>query len=145
MSCASSPPNWPAGMALRLPGKSERRLPDVSRAKPDVPSLPASSRLSAFLCVSYDDAFHHLYLAYIAGFAAKGLTPRATLEIPGGVRRLDRILELIATCRYSFHDLSRVEVDTRRPATPRFNNGIRARSRCGLGAIACQSSFRMSG
>ena len=93
----------------------------MSRAKPDGPSLPATSRLSAFLNVPYDDAFQHLYLAYIAGLAAKGLTPRATLEIPGGVRRLDRILELIATCRYSFHDLSRVEVDTRHPATPRFN------------------------
>lgn len=108
-------------MAFRLPGESERRPPNVSRAKPGGHNLPATSQLSAFLNVPYDAAFQHLYLAYIAGLAAKGLTPRATLEIPGGVRRLDRILELIATCRYSFHDLSRVEVDARRPATPRFN------------------------
>jgi len=121
MSYGRSPPSWPAGMALRLPGEPERQPPDVSRAKLDGPSLPAASWLSAFLNVPYDDAFQHLYLAYIAGLAAKGLTPRATLEVPGGVRRLDRILELIATCRYSFHDLSRVEVDTRRPITPGFN------------------------
>ena len=78
----------------------------MSRAKSDGPNLTAASRLSAFLNVPYDDAIQHLYLAYIAGLAAKGLPPRATLEIPGGVRRLDRIPELIAACRYSFHDLS---------------------------------------
>ena len=49
------------------------------------------------------------------------MDPRATLEIPGGARRLDRIFELITSCQYSFHDLSRVEVDRRRPSTPRFN------------------------
>jgi hypothetical protein len=53
--------------------------------------------------------------------SACALVPRATLEIPGGERRLDRISALIRSCRYSLHDLSRVELDTRRPATPRFN------------------------
>jgi hypothetical protein len=120
-NCALSPPNWLAGTARRLPGEPERQLPDVSRAKANGQRLPTANRLSAFLNVPYDDAFQHLYLAYIAGLAAKGLAPRAALEIPGGLRRLDRILDLTATCRYSFHDLSRVEVDTRRPATPRFN------------------------
>jgi len=47
------------------------------------------------------------------------LLPRATLEIPGPTRRLDRILELIAACRYSFHDLSRVQLS--RTGAPRFN------------------------
>ena len=60
-------------------------------------------------------------LAYVAGITSFGLVPRATLEIPGGARRLDRIFDLIKSCRYSFHDLSRVEPDVRRPATPRFN------------------------
>jgi hypothetical protein len=49
------------------------------------------------------------------------MIPRATLEIPGGVRRLDRIIELIGSCRYSFHDLSRVEIDPADPPTPRMN------------------------
>jgi hypothetical protein len=49
------------------------------------------------------------------------MTPRATLEIPGGARRLDRIIELIGNCRYSFHDLSRVEIDAADPPTPRMN------------------------
>ena len=47
--------------------------------------------------------------------------PRATLEIAGGERRLDRTFELIQRCRYSLHDLSRVEVDSNLVATPRFN------------------------
>jgi len=47
--------------------------------------------------------------------------PRATLEIRGSSRRLGKILKLIADCRYSIHDLSRVELDIRPPRTPRFN------------------------
>ena len=51
-----------------------------------------------------------MFVALIAGLCAFGLRPRATLEIPGSSRRLDRILELISACRYSFHDLSRVQL-----------------------------------
>jgi len=75
----------------------------------------------AFLNIPYDERYRDLYFAFISGLAAFGLTPRATLEIPGGTRRLERIFELITSCRYSFHDLSRVELDLKRPATPRFN------------------------
>jgi hypothetical protein len=76
---------------------------------------------SAFLNVPYDSRYHKLFLAFIAGLSAYQLTPRATIELPGGQRRLDRILELVQGCRYSFHDLSRVQLDRRPPATPRFN------------------------
>ena len=54
----------------------------------------------------------------ITGLCGFGLRPRATLEIPGPRRRLDRILELISACRYSFHDLSRVQLSR---GAPRFN------------------------
>ncbi len=74
-----------------------------------------------FLNVPYDIEFKDLYLAYSAGISSLGLVPKMTLEIPGGERRLDRIADLVRGCRYSLHDLSRVELDTRRPATPRFN------------------------
>ena|SRR5665213_2105587 len=76
---------------------------------------------TAFINVPYDDKYKDLYLAFIAGLTSFGLDPRATLEIPGGTRRLDRIFELITSCQYSFHDLSRVELDYKRPLTPRFN------------------------
>lgn len=74
-----------------------------------------------FLNTPYDDSFQNLFLAYIAGISSFGLVPRATLEIPGGRRRLDRIYDLIQNCRYSIHDLSKVELDSRPPPTPRFN------------------------
>lgn len=47
--------------------------------------------------------------------------PHATIELTGGQRRLDRITELLRSCEYSFHDLSRVTLDRTPPATPRFN------------------------
>jgi hypothetical protein len=74
-----------------------------------------------FLNVPYDRDFEPLFLAYIAGLAALGLAPRAAVEITGGGRRLDRIFELIRDCRYSIHDLSRVQLDSHPPVTPRFN------------------------
>jgi hypothetical protein len=74
-----------------------------------------------FLNIPYDTKFQRLFRAYICGTSAFGLVPRATLEIPGGTRRLDRILELIESCKYAIHDLSRVELDRTPPCTPRFN------------------------
>ena len=76
---------------------------------------------SVFLNFPYDRQFVSLYLACIVGICSFGLVPRVALELPGGKRRLDRIVELILSCRYSFHDLSRVELDLRRPQTPRMN------------------------
>jgi len=76
---------------------------------------------SVFINIPYDARFTRLYIAYIVGLTELGLTPKATLEIPGGARRLDRIFDLITTCRYSLHDLSRVQLDRTPPPTPRFN------------------------
>jgi len=76
---------------------------------------------SVFLNIPYDKKFQPLYLAYIVGLTELGLTPKATLAIPGGVARLDRIFSLIQQCGYSVHDLSRVELDRTPPPTPRFN------------------------
>jgi hypothetical protein len=76
---------------------------------------------SVFLNVPYDEKFKKTYLAYLSGLVSLGLNPKATLAIPGGVTRLDRIFDLIRSCRYSLHDLSRVELDRNYPPTPRFN------------------------
>jgi hypothetical protein len=77
---------------------------------------------AVFLNIPYDPKFRPLYLAYIAGLVHLGLVPRVTLGLPGGVRRLDKILAEIQGCRYSIHDLSRVGLDRNPPfATPRFN------------------------
>ena len=76
---------------------------------------------SGFLNVPYDRRYEPLYLAFIAGLSGFGLVPRATVEIPTSDRRLDRIVMLIRDCQYSFHDLSRVQLDRNSPPTPRFN------------------------
>jgi len=78
-------------------------------------------RTEVFLNIPYDKKFERLFIAYIAGVSAFRLVPRATLEIPDSLRRLDKILKLIGDCEYSIHDLSRVELDRKKPRTPRFN------------------------
>jgi hypothetical protein len=76
---------------------------------------------AVFLNIPYDPQFERLYLAYIVGLTVLGFVPRATLGIPSGARRLERIFGLIQRCRYSVHDLSRVQLDRKAPRTPRFN------------------------
>jgi hypothetical protein len=88
----------------RSASRRPRRLPDA-----------------AFLNVPYDAKHEELFLAFLAGLSGFALIPHTTLEIPGSQRRLDRIVHLLRRCRYSFHDLSRVELDPTPPATPRFN------------------------
>lgn len=96
--------------ARRVPAQDQRRPPASSR-----------SDRSVFLNIPYDSQFEKLYLAYIAGVTAFGFAPRAAIEIPGGQARLERIFELVASCRYSIHDLSRVQLERSRPRVPRFN------------------------
>jgi hypothetical protein len=83
--------------------------------------MPRASAESAFLNIPYDRSYEEIFLAYIAGLAAFGIQPRATLELTAGARRLDRIFQLIASCNSSFHDLSMVQLDRNAPRTPRFN------------------------
>jgi hypothetical protein len=82
-----------------------------------MPPPPIDTK-GVFLNIPYDEEFRSLYLAYIVGLCSLGFVPHIASEIPGGARRLDRILALIMSCRYSVHDLSRVELSA---ATPRFN------------------------
>ncbi len=82
---------------------------------------PEYSEKAVFLNIPYDERFLRLYIAYISGLIHLGLDPRATIEIPGGRNRLDKIIDLIRSCRYSIHDLSRVQLDRTPPMTPRFN------------------------
>jgi hypothetical protein len=82
---------------------------------------PLDRNYSVFLNIPYDKPFEKLYLAYIMGLVELGLTPKVTLGIADGSARIDRIFDLLKSCRYSVHDLSRVEMDRKPPPTPRFN------------------------
>jgi hypothetical protein len=102
-----------------MPSRSRKRRKRRNRRNQN--ALRPAARVSVFLNVPYDAAFENLLLAYISAINAFGFAPRATLEIPFGERRLDRILSLVVECKYSIHDLSRVQVDRVPPRTPRFN------------------------
>jgi hypothetical protein len=91
------------------------------RTKPKTARVTSGTDSSVFLNIPYDSRYQDLYLAYIAAISAFGLVPRAAIEIPGGQRRLDRIVDLIRSCRYSVHDLSLVQLSGVAPRTPRFN------------------------
>jgi len=115
---------------MRFFGRSGRRLSVSVRrarrgrawsaraARSAAPYSIARLGAGAFLNVPYDDEYEHLYVALVAGLVAFGLNPRATLELPRPERRLSRILRLLKSCRYSFHDLSRVQLSH---GAPRFN------------------------
>src|SRR6266700_1127205 len=90
--------------------KGRRRVPRSAKhpSRTDRSIQPAAN-LDVFLNVPYDDQFSSLFVAYVIGLVALGLAPRASLEIPGGAARLDKITDLIGHCSQSVHDLSRVE------------------------------------
>jgi hypothetical protein len=62
--------------------------------------------VDVYLNLPCEPDFSELLLAYIAGLAVRGLRPRTALEITGGERRLDRIVDLVRQCNYSVHDLT---------------------------------------
>ena len=83
--------------------------------------MAGAAQEGVFLNLPYDTSLVDLFLAYIAGLTTLGLTPRVTLEIGGGARRLDRMFQLISECRYSVHELSPLAGPGRRQASPRLN------------------------
>lgn len=118
--------NGPARMPVKTPARPNIAAAPAALPLPDAGRLKSQSvdvwQQAVFLNIPYDQKFQPLYLAYIVGLVQLGLVPRLTIQIPGGARRLDKILEEIVRCRYSIHDLSRVELDRNPPfVTPRFN------------------------
>jgi hypothetical protein len=106
---------------------------------PPPPAEPTNSEeqtrgAAVFLNIPYDHHFTDLFLAYIGGLAVLGLSPRTTLEIVGGERRLDRTFDLIQRCRYSVHDLSRAELDAQGSGNAPFQHAIRIGPGCGVAA-----------
>lgn len=63
---------------------------------------------SVFINCPFDDDFAPLLEAMVFCIVRAGLEPRLASErLEGGESRLEKILELIETCRFSIHDLSR--------------------------------------
>lgn len=88
-------------------------------AKPS--RLPANYERNVFINCPFDNEYQPLFYAIVfavndLGFQAKC----AKDESNAGKSRIEKIMDLIAECRYSIHDLSRVDLD---PVNnlPRFN------------------------
>lgn len=76
--------------------------------------MQAGAAESVFLNVPYDSAYEKQFLALIASTIALGRTPRCVLEVAeGGLGRLSRLVNIIAQCEVSVHDLSRVGLPAR--------------------------------
>jgi hypothetical protein len=85
-----------------------------------VRSAPRVGRY-VFCNFPFDATYEPLYLALIAALVGTGQVPSTVLEIPAGTDRLSRILDLLTNCRYSLHDLSRVQLSRNTFRVPRFN------------------------
>jgi len=85
-----------------------------------------------FINVPFDKEFERLYVALIATLVGLGRTPRSALELAYNKDRLRRILQLLRSCASSIHDLSRVEISSKRPYWPRFNMPFEAGIAIGL-------------
>jgi hypothetical protein len=105
---------------MNFPAGKKHLCVQIHRKRGSSVPLPPDPN-AVFLNIPYDEEFRSLYIAYIVGLYLLGLVPHIAAEIPGGERRLNRIFALIKSCRYSIHDLSRVELSTPPPAAPRFN------------------------
>lgn len=76
---------------------------------------------SVFINCPYDSAYEPLFHGIIFAVHQMSLKPKSALEnTDGGQPRLEKILALIESCKYSIHDISRTEVD-RDHGLPRFN------------------------
>ena len=86
-----------------------------------MPRRSAVQRADVFLNLAFDKKREYLYLSLVASLVGVGLNPRCVVEMAVDAARIDRLYALIASCRYSIHDLSAVEVTARPFRTPRFN------------------------
>lgn len=74
-----------------------------------------------FINCPFDPAYRGILDAVVFAVMDCGFRPRCALEIvDSGQVRLDKILGIIAACRFGVHDLSRTELDTENQL-PRFN------------------------
>jgi hypothetical protein len=76
---------------------------------------------NVFINCPFDDEYTPIFEAIVFTIQACGFrTVCARSRLNSSDVRLEKILEIIADCRYSIHDLSRTELD-RTSALPRFN------------------------
>ena len=76
---------------------------------------------SVFVNCPFDKDYSQLFKAIVFAITHCGFYVRCALEEPDSSQnRLFKIMDIISECKYSIHDISRVEVDTN-TNLPRFN------------------------
>lgn len=73
-----------------------------------------------FINCPFDSVYTEIFRASIYTIIACGFRPVSALENNDGGTRLDKLLRLIKSCKYSIHDISMVELD-KDSNLPRFN------------------------
>jgi hypothetical protein len=83
--------------------------------------LPADYERNVFINAPFDDKYTPMFEAIIFAVVVCGFRPLcARVRLDSSEIRLNKIMDLIGSSRYSIHDLSRVELDEG-SALPRFN------------------------
>ena len=82
---------------------------------------PPSYASSVFLNCPFDEAYRGLREAIVFAVYACGFSPRCSLEeSDSGNVRMEKIMGIIAQCKFGIHDISRTELDEHN-GLPRFN------------------------
>jgi len=77
--------------------------------------------LNVFINCPFDSEYTPLFEAIVFAVSDAGFRPKCARErLDSSQVRLQKIFELIASCRYSIHDLSRTDLDEA-SSLPRFN------------------------
>ena len=85
------------------------------------PPLPANYERNVFINCPFDLQYQPLFYGIVFAVNDMGFHPRcAKDESNAGKGRIEKIQDLIAECKYSIHDISRVDLDSFNNL-PRFN------------------------
>jgi hypothetical protein len=85
------------------------------------PRLPANYDRNVFINCPFDPQYQPLFYGIVFAVNDMGFRPRcAKDESNAGKGRIEKIQDLIAECKYSIHDISRVDLDPLNNL-PRFN------------------------
>jgi len=86
-----------------------------------MPKIPAYFERNVFINCPFDEPYAPLFNAIVFAVHDVGFRARCALEASNaGQFRLSKIMDIISSCKYSIHDLSRTEID-KDTKLPRFN------------------------
>lgn len=77
--------------------------------------------MNIFINCPFDDQYKAIFEAVVFTVMECGFTPRCALEVSNGAQiRIQKINEIIESCKFGIHDISRTELDAAH-SLPRFN------------------------